>query len=1745
MAAVVALLLFSSLVVVGVGGSEPSSTQSVGTLEQSASISPDDTQTFAPGGTYPVVDGAQRVQANGTVDESEPPNASVDLGVPKPPTGYWPDERFDTANTGAAENATPPRPIDSGWRFDVERRDGNGSMPVETALGTDDVVVAGVGHTEGEEVYDGSIVFGIDRETGETRWESIDRGSSERHVTDIQITGDTAVIVYVEPTNASNRELVGLDVETGEKRWQKERIEFTRWGVTALNETVYFQTRSSVHALDTETGETEWTAAPEEERATFSATNGPLALTNDTVFSVADCEVPESGTQTGCAVAVDRATGTVRWVEVTTHRFMSRSDPPIPVVADGSLYVSVDYSADTDIVQFDAVTGEVLANETFNSGDSAAKQAVTSSRLITNEGVYSRTGFNQTASLPFDAQPLVVGDVAIGVAGGEVAAHDLSSGKRIESVAHESGGTPDRITAVANGTVVTVDDGQNASVLTFDGPTESGFDVDPEMPAIDEPATFEATVDATTFGWDFDDDGEVDAYGETVEHTFERSGTRDVSIVTDPDGADSQRYVESVTVTEPVVASLEPDERYPESTPTTVTVSAANSSGTGDLEFEWTDGSGEALDCGETCDVAVEDDQPVEVSVTATDQVGETDTTSVEIVPVDVGIGLTVDGTPQADLYFDEDVLVEETVSVEAGGTATLDALEVDGVGAATGDDSVQFAQRGEATITATLDVDGVDEPVTRTVTLRVHEYQTETDRIEYEADSRKTRVGVATMQPDVELLIRNIEQRVGDLPASIDFDAVEDASDVVDSPVDRSGYADHPDRVVIETARGSGSSGNPGALSTTEHELVHLAQFEMDMEPDGDWNYLLEGHATFEASTRQPYSIYDERLDRTDLLDWGMSGREYDHASDFVSAFYAEYGRQTFLDLVENTDDGDDMRSRFASTTGESFDDFYDRWEGTDDDPGRDRQDVTHRVSFHYADGRLVADGDLPTIGPSMVDVEWDITGDGTFNLSGHTVDWAPTESGEYAVTVAYESGDSRIEQTQRFHVGPDDVPDGEFIVTGLSASDPVTEGDTLSVEAAVDNTEDVSATQTIELVSGDGSVLDETSLSLDENESDTVSFEWDTERGDAGTHALQVRSDDDVSSLSVEVRSLTIEPALDVSDATPYNTETVTLDASEATAFVDGTEVAIDAFRWDLGDGTTETTDDPVLEHRFDDAGTYNVSVEFVVGNASETYEKTVAVEHDDRPPTITDLEVEESRTNDSATVRATVEPTGAALASVELGLNATFAPYTETVSVDDVDPGTVEATIHADALVADGNYTAFVEAVDEHGNVADRDDGRVDVDTTPPKPRATVEDLGQDVATLTLEADEPLDLTDLEIVAEGAESVDRTPSSYPTRLEDPADELTIEFEGGLVDGVNTTYSVSGTVVDDAGNGGPTALESTISGYEIENGTASLVSEGGGYEIDLAVNASAIGNDTVRQAVLTESDEPPASTTLDSRFVADGYLNVVDDGLTDAELENATLLVSLSDLDPELTDDFDPADLVVIRSPDGEPEYQPISTDYTGASNELVATVDGFSQFAVAGVDETPPIVENVTVDPGTDIEPGDGPVTVSFEYSPSITPIDVEASVLAIEGADEGIDRHLTDDRARVDLSALEDGDSVTVTLTLVDTAGNEVTAEESITVGGAGGGLPPLPPGGDDPGEDEDDGTDEEVGDEDNESPDDTSGDGSDGGTDSEGDADRSDRIDSSGGEDSVPGFGAAATVVALCVTVALAQRRYRT
>ena len=137
-------------------------------------------------------------------------------------------------------------------------------------------------------------------------------------------------------------------------------------------------------------------------------------------------------------------------------------------------------------------------------------------------------------------------------------------------------------------------------------------------------------------------------------------------------------------------------------------------------------------------------------------------------------------------------------------------------------------------------------------------------------------------------------------------------------------------------------------------------------------------------------------------------------------------------------------------------------------------------------------------------------------------TLSWgtAAGDAGEYTATVATTN------DTDSTGVTVEEQPDSaNFTITGTSSDSPVTEAETLTVDATVRNDGDLQGSQTVDLTVAN-TVRDSRTVQLAGGASTTVSLSWTTASGDAGDYTATVETANDSETTPVTVESATIQP-------------------------------------------------------------------------------------------------------------------------------------------------------------------------------------------------------------------------------------------------------------------------------------------------------------------------------------------------------------------------------------------------------------------------------------------------------------------------------------------------------------------------------------------------------------------------------------------------------------------------------------------
>lgn len=261
----------------------------------------------------------------------------------------------------------------------------------------------------------------------------------------------------------------------------------------------------------------------------------------------------------------------------------------------------------------------------------------------------------------------------------------------------------------------------------------------------------------------------------------------------------------------------------------------------------------------------------------------------------------------------------------------------------------------------------------------------------------------------------------------------------------------------------------------------------------------------------------------------------------------------------------------------------------------------------------------------------------------------------------------------------------------------------------------------------------------------------------------------------------------AISVSPSTPTTGDTVTFDASESSD-PDG---SIQSVRWDLdGDGTDEASG-MTVDHAYDEAGEYEVSVTVADGDGeTDTARTAVTVEAGSKPDVAFEFSPSDPRANEEVTFDASAssDPDG----------------QIDVYEWDFDGDGTVDAHGQTVAYTYEesGSYTVALTVVDDDGNEAFTT-GTVSVgESTAPEPSFSVSPDGPSAGEeVTFDASASSDLDGSIAMYEwdltGDEAVDATGETVTHTFEEPGEytvTLVLTDDGGATASVSKQISVGG---------------------------------------------------------------------------------------------------------------------------------------------------------------------------------------------------------------------------------------------------------------------------------------------------------------------------------------------------------------
>ncbi|GAB3036575.1 CARDB domain-containing protein [Natronobiforma cellulositropha] len=545
-------------------------------------------------------------------------------------------------------------------------------------------------------------------------------------------------------------------------------------------------------------------------------------------------------------------------------------------------------------------------------------------------------------------------------------------------------------------------------------------------------------------------------------------------------------------------------------------------------------------------------------------------------------------------------------------------------------------------------------------------------------------------------------------------------------------------------------------------------------------------------------------------------------------------------------------------------------------------------------------------------------------------SLEWETGESdaGNYTVTVS--SDDDQNETDVRV------LEPANFAITIDGTNSPVVANETLLVNATVSNTGEVDGTQTVELEIND-SVTDSEDVTLEGGANETITLEWGTGEGDAGSYNLTVSSPDDQDTAAVRV----LEPAnfsvsIDETNSPVLVNETVIVNATVSnTGEVNGTQTIELEVNDSVRDSTTLT---------LEGGANQTVTLEWQTGETDAgNHTVTVSSEDDERNATVTVVPF--------VTVEGTVSEsaTGEPLENATVELETATETYTTATNASgvfaiDAVPGTGEnATVNVSARAFDP--ASLETTVTETGATTD-----VDLERTAHFFGVEGVDGPDEV-----EADEPFSIT-AAVANLGAS--DWTDTVNATA----GGELLATENVSLEAGANTTVELEGALAE---TGVVDVVVATAN--ESESHTLEVVSAPGPGGSSGSSGSSATPADIVIE-----------STTLSESETGVGEAVTVDVTLTNAgERDGST--------DLALTVDGEHVDSTLVNVGGGETvtESFTLTVDQAGVYELAVSGFD-VGTLSVGEVD-TAPFTYTVTAEPETPVAGDDVVIRLDVETLP----------------------------------------------------------------------------------------------------------------------------------------------------------------
>ena len=228
--------------------------------------------------------------------------------------------------------------------------------------------------------------------------------------------------------------------------------------------------------------------------------------------------------------------------------------------------------------------------------------------------------------------------------------------------------------------------------------------------------------------------------------------------------------------------------------------------------------------------------------------------------------------------------------------------------------------------------------------------------------------------------------------------------------------------------------------------------------------------------------------------------------------------GDSTTVNLTWRTMDGD-AGSGDVTVSSENYSDSRIVTVNADDGGGGGTTDLAAQFTVSSRNGNTVTfDASGSSDDGTITSYDWDF-GDGsaettTDDMTTHTF----PSSGEYTVTLEVTDDDDNNDTTTDTVSVGDGGSGPSFSIEGVSTNSPVTEGESIQIDVSVVNNGNGSGTQNV-VAEVANIASDSKQITLDPNESTTVSLTIPTSEGDANSYTLTVSSQDDSKSKTITV--------------------------------------------------------------------------------------------------------------------------------------------------------------------------------------------------------------------------------------------------------------------------------------------------------------------------------------------------------------------------------------------------------------------------------------------------------------------------------------------------------------------------------------------------------------------------------------------------------------------------------------------------